>query len=63
MEYAYYAENTPAKLPKDICCYCAGQKAEKDPDMLKKYRVVLPICTECKSAGKPIMKRNPIPSK
>ena len=46
---------------KDKCCHCAMDKAKRVKDLLKKFKVVLPICTdtECKEKGLPIMKRNP----
>ena len=60
VEFAYYAENNPINVQKDICCHCANPGAEKDPEMKKKYRIVLPICVNCKNLGKDIKKRNPI---
>ena len=42
---------------KDKCCHCAMDKAESDKDILKKFKVVLPICTECKEKGLTVMKR------
>ncbi|XP_076103163.1 uncharacterized protein LOC143072213 [Mytilus galloprovincialis] len=59
VEFSYYADNTPIRLQKDICCYCASPNSEKDAEELAKFKVVLPICNDCKNSGKPIIKRNP----
>ncbi|CAC5376627.1 unnamed protein product [Mytilus coruscus] len=59
VEFSYYADNTPIRLQKDICCYCASPNSEKDAEEVAKFKVVLPICNDCKNSGKPIIKRNP----
>lgn len=57
MEFAYYSATTPVGR-RDVCCHCGGVGADKDPEMLRRYRIVLPVCEECKHIGIP--KRNPI---
>jgi hypothetical protein len=42
---------------KDLCCYCADEDAVRDADVMKAYRVVLPMCTNCVASGKPVIKR------
>jgi len=44
---------------QNICCHC-GEAGEKDKELLKKFKVVLPICAVCHRLGKETMKRNPI---
>ena len=44
---------------KDKCCHCAVDKTKRDKDLLKIFRVFLPICAECKEKGLLVMKRNP----
>ncbi|XP_062596556.1 uncharacterized protein LOC134258011 [Saccostrea cucullata] len=51
VEIAYYSANAVAR--KDVCCFCASSvDIIDDQDLLRKYRVVLPMCRECKSRGK-----------
>jgi len=58
IEFAYYASNN-LKVRKDVCAYCAAPGAEKDKDLLENYKIVLPVCTQCKH--KPALKRAPFP--
>lgn len=60
VEFAYYAQNNTVPVDKTICCYCTAPQVQKDKELLKKYRVVLPICMPCKANGKDVLKRNPI---
>ncbi|XP_053378441.1 uncharacterized protein LOC128548073 [Mercenaria mercenaria] len=58
IELAYYA--TTMNVRKDVCSFCAAENAQKDPALVLKYRVVLPLCQACNTAGKETLKRNPI---
>eukprot|EP00117_Sycon_ciliatum_P036009 scpid89440/ scgid4021/ len=44
VEFAYYA--CPRKLP-DICCHCGSASAMRDPELVAKFKVVLPVCATC----------------
>lgn len=57
VEWAYYAATNTRK---DICCYCAEENTERDKELLKEYRVVLPICAQCRGSGQPTLKRLPL---
>ncbi|XP_033730159.1 uncharacterized protein LOC117319474 [Pecten maximus] len=59
IEMAYYS--APAAIGrKDLCCYCASfEETERDPEALKTFRVVLPLCKPCKTAGKAVIRRQP----
>lgn len=46
VEYSYYA--CPWKLP-EICCYWAAADAVRDPELLPKFKVVLPTCDLCRA--------------
>ena len=56
VEFAYYAS---AHGRQDICAHCATGGAERDRDLMTKYRIVLPVCNDCKET-KEIPKRTPI---
>ena len=45
MEFSYYSSNIGKQ---DLCSYCVNTGAEKDKELVKSYKVVLPICGECK---------------
>jgi hypothetical protein len=60
IEFAYYATNNPLPVDRTICCYCTAPQAERDKELLKKFRVVLPMCIRCKTSGKESIKRNPL---
>ncbi|XP_071122564.1 uncharacterized protein [Mytilus edulis] len=57
IEFPYYAANNTRK---DICCHCAAEGVQKDQELMKTFRVVLPVCVQCHAAGKETPKRNPI---
>ncbi|CAC5408779.1 unnamed protein product [Mytilus coruscus] len=59
IEFPYYADTNTVNVNKNICCHC-GEAGEKDRDLLKKFKVVLPICRGCQDLGKEAMKRSPI---
>ena len=59
IEFAYYAS---AIGRKGKCCYCGADGGEKEKDLLKKHKVVLPRCKECEEKRKPVLKRNPLPN-
>lgn len=59
VEFAYFA--CPRKKP-DVCCHCGGLDAMRDPVLLRKYKVVLPVCEACKDC-RPAITRNPKSSK
>ena len=59
IEFSYYADSNTVKVNKNICCHC-GEAGEKDKEVIKKFKVVLPICAVCHLLGKETMKRNPI---
>lgn len=56
IELSYYSTTANVER-KDICCHCASEGAERDKNATPQYRTVLPICTQCKSSGKEIVKR------
>ncbi|XP_033743220.1 uncharacterized protein LOC117329392 [Pecten maximus] len=58
IEFAYYATGFATR--KDVCCHCAVDGVQRDANLLKQYRVVLPVCADCLLAGKDSVKRNPI---
>ena len=60
IEWTYYSA-TGNIGRKDICAHCATLGAEKDRELLKQFKIVLPICETCKTNGKDILKRNPKP--
>jgi hypothetical protein len=49
IEFAYYASTIGRK---DICCHCAKEDVRPDKEVEKNFHIVLPICDNCKSAGK-----------
>ena len=49
IEFAYYASTIGRK---DICCHCAKEDVRPDKEVEKNFRIVLPICDDCKSARK-----------
>lgn len=59
IEFPYYADTNTVNVNKNICCHCS-EAGEKDRDLLKKFKVVLPICCDCQDLGKEAMKRSPI---
>lgn len=56
IEFPYYS-STVGRV--DVCAH-STLPAEKSPEMLKKYKVVLPVCAQCFISGKEIPKRNPV---
>lgn len=56
IEFAFYASNIGRV---DLCAYCASPETNKDQELLKKFKVVLPVCGECIQRKKDIPKRNP----
>lgn len=57
IEFPYYSANNTRK---DMCCHCAAEGVQKDQELMKTFRVVLPVCVQCHAAGKETPKRNPI---
>ena len=43
----------------DLCCHCASEDGEVDQDLRKKFKTVLPICSECKQKGKTAIVQRP----
>lgn len=56
IEFAFYASNIGRV---DLCAHCASPETNKDQELLKKFKVVLPVCGECIKRKKDIPKRNP----
>ena len=56
VEFAYYAGS---QGKQDGCAHCGKDGAERDRDLLARYRTVLPVCNECKHTHE-IPKRTPI---
>ncbi|XP_065943283.1 uncharacterized protein [Magallana gigas] len=56
IEFPYYS-STVGRV--DVCAHCT-LPSEKSQEMLKKYKVVLPVCAQCLISGKEIPKRNPV---
>ncbi|XP_071143242.1 uncharacterized protein [Mytilus edulis] len=56
IEFAFYASNIGRV---DLCAHCASPETNKDQELLKKIKVVLPVCGECIQRKKDIPKRNP----
>jgi hypothetical protein len=44
VEFPYYASNIGRP---DICAHCAEPEAQRNPELLKKFRTVLPVCEQC----------------
>ena len=59
IETAYYSSNLSLPL---ICYYCGCFNAERDSELLKSFRSVMPLCQQCKST-KPPVTRLPYPKK
>lgn len=57
VEFAYYASSFGRH---DVCSHCGESGAEKDQELSRQYRVVLPVCTECTRQNKEIPRRNPL---
>ena len=57
VEFAFYASSHGRG---DVCAHCAEVGAEKNPELSRQYRVVLPVCQACINLKKDIPKRNPI---
>ncbi len=55
VEFAYYVKY-PAS---SICCQCGLVDGERSPELLLKYKIVLPLCNSCKSKGKEPVFRAP----
>ena len=49
VELAYYSSQLGRS---DICCFCASNGAEKDTELLTKFKTVLPCCGVCIAKGK-----------
>ena len=45
---------------KDLCCHCNKQGAQKDRELKKLFKTVLPICDGCRAENKKVYKRGPI---
>ena len=61
VEFSYYSASDQVGR-KDICAYCATPVADRDRELLQKFKIVLPLCDTCKSRGKTALKRNRKPS-
>lgn len=48
VELSYYSSSLGRN---DVCCNCGGKEAEIPQELKGKYKTVLPICSECISAG------------
>ena len=57
IEFPYHDASSLGQ--KDKFCHCATEKAARDKDLLKKFKIVLPICTEYEEKGLTVMKRSP----
>ncbi|XP_048753853.2 uncharacterized protein LOC125665239 [Ostrea edulis] len=57
IEFAYYSSDVGRK---DICAYCVATEIQKDKDLCKNFKVVLPVCDLCRSKKLEVPKRNPI---
>jgi hypothetical protein len=51
VEFPYYASGI--RRP-DICAHCAAPDCQKDKELLKRFRVVLPVCNLCIASKKDI---------
>ena len=56
IEWAYYSASK-ANTRKDVCCHCSKIGPKVDSDERKLYKSILPVCNQCKSQGKKILKR------
>ncbi|XP_076111455.1 uncharacterized protein LOC143079761 [Mytilus galloprovincialis] len=56
IEFAYYGSSV-GRL--DLCAQCVSPDTTKDPELLKKFKIVLPVCKACIDRKKEIPKRNP----
>lgn len=56
MAFAHYTSTIGRK---DMCCHCAKEDVRPDKDVEQNFRIVLPICDDCKSVEKEICKRGP----
>ncbi|XP_048764718.1 uncharacterized protein LOC130046902 [Ostrea edulis] len=57
IEFAYYSSDVGRK---DMCAYCVATEIQKDKDLCKNFKVVLPVCDLCRSKKLEVPKRNPI---
>ena len=48
IEHSYYGSDLGRK---DVCCICGGANAIVDQELKKKFKTVLPMCSECNTAG------------
>lgn len=58
IEYTYYSSTAVTR--KDVCCHSAVEGVDRDKELLKQFKIVLPVCEGCKTGGKPIPRRNPL---
>jgi hypothetical protein len=56
IEFAYYGSNIGRQ---DLCAHCAKTESTKDDELMKKFKVVLPVCKECMDKKLFVPKRNP----
>ena len=59
IEWAYYGA-TKITARKNLCCHCSKQGAQKDKELKKLFKTVLPICDGCRAESKKVYKRGPI---
>lgn len=54
VETQYYsAISAGAQIGRpDICCFCANEGATRNPELVRKYKTVLPMCEKCVEEGK-----------
>ena len=50
VEFAYYA---CARKLAEVCCFCCDAEAMRDPELLQKWKVVLPVCDTCRPFKQP----------
>ncbi len=55
IEVSYYSGKDIGR--PDVCCYCGEEGAERDQELVKKYKTVLPMCKTCGEHKQPIVKR------
>ncbi|CAC5366714.1 unnamed protein product [Mytilus coruscus] len=56
IEFSYYGSSVGRV---DICAQCASPDTTKDPELLKKFKIVLPVCKACVHGNKEVPKTNP----
>ena len=51
IELAFYSTTNNIGNKPSLCCFCATDNTPRDPDLIRKYKTVLPICVQCKLDG------------